>query len=397
MGGGSSDTRGAGLRVLLLSCDGPECRAVCSRLESLGFSVHWEAALHCALDLHQEEDFDAWLVMGESGEGEGMVEAVERLHDLSPRTPIVVLAGPEEASWAIRALGAGADHYQPCDRAGSHLEMVGRVCTGLVELARLREARSAAPAAPVGGGPPPAKEGLERVLAGMVHDVRTPIGIVTGYAQRLARQLEGQPGAGELIEMARRIRENGEHAIGVLARWRAVASIECDLRVPEAHRFKLLPEMSLIAEIACDQARRAPGDVLISVDEHAALEVVADQQQIRDICVHLIDNGLRHGGPGKVAVSVTAERQGDGMAQFEFRFSDRGPGIPAESREAVFDPGVRLEQAPANGLPGPGLGLTIARGLARGLGGEVDVRDPDDGVGACVVLVLPIALAKAHD
>ncbi len=393
MGAAPVDGLGAGPRVMMLGADGSERRAVGSRMESLGFEVEWEEALHCALDLHQDEDYDAWVILCDSGEGDRLLEAVERLVDLSPRTPVVVIAAPEDASWAIRALSLGANYAIPCDGFGTHLELVGRICSDLIELARLRESRDTRSGSPKAS---PVAEGIEQILSSMAHDVRAPIGVATGFAQRLASRLARDDADAELLDMVERIRKNGQHAMSVLARWRAVASIACGLRVPEARAFKLLPEMSLIAEIACDQTGRGLGDVVVSVAESAAVEVVSDQQQIRDICVHLVDNALRHGGGGKVEVRISAVRDREDSARFEFCFADSGPGVPPEHHEAVFEPGHRLVVTRDDQLPGPGLGLTIARALARGLGGDVKVRSRQSGQGALFVLELRMQLAKPH-
>ena len=68
-------------------------------------------------------------------------------------------------------------------------------------------------------------------------------------------------------------------------------------------------------------------------------------------------------------------------------FRDHGPGIAADQRERVFERFARLQ---AGGGDGTGLGLSVARGLAVGTGGGLDVVDPPDGgPGAAFALRLP--------
>jgi two-component system sensor histidine kinase KdpD len=77
---------------------------------------------------------------------------------------------------------------------------------------------------------------------------------------------------------------------------------------------------------------------------------------------------------------VAAARWRDGV---QMRISDRGPGIPRDERERVFEPFVRGE-----GSAGTGLGLAIARAIVEAHGGTIRVTD-EPGGGAAVVIELP--------
>jgi len=72
----------------------------------------------------------------------------------------------------------------------------------------------------------------------------------------------------------------------------------------------------------------------------------------------------------------------------EIRIEDRGAGIPAEERERVFEPYVRLEASRARHTGGTGLGLAIARAVARAHGGEVALAGRAGG-GTAAVVTLP--------
>ena len=67
--------------------------------------------------------------------------------------------------------------------------------------------------------------------------------------------------------------------------------------------------------------------------------------------------------------------------------ADDGPGVPADARETVFEPGV--SHGPDNGHAGAGLGLALARRLARAAGGEVTVVPPRAQTGAELRVDLP--------
>jgi signal transduction histidine kinase len=72
--------------------------------------------------------------------------------------------------------------------------------------------------------------------------------------------------------------------------------------------------------------------------------------------------------------------------------SDNGAGIPAAKLESIFEPFVQLGSRPANPSVGLGLGLSISRDLARGMGGDLKVHS-EPGEGATFTLLLPLSSA----
>ena len=98
---------------------------------------------------------------------------------------------------------------------------------------------------------------------------------------------------------------------------------------------------------------------------------------------NLLGNALRYGEGKPVDMELLCE-----AGQARIRVSDRGPGIPAEAKEAVFRPFFRLESSRNKDDGGSGLGLAIARQLADAYGWEIRLLDRDGG-GLTVELVLP--------
>ena len=96
---------------------------------------------------------------------------------------------------------------------------------------------------------------------------------------------------------------------------------------------------------------------------------------------NLIDNALTYGA--KAETALVRSEQG-----LEIRIDDAGPGIPPEQRERVFDPFRRLETSRSRETGGVGLGLSIARSIARGHGGDLTLQTAPGG-GLRAVLSLP--------
>jgi signal transduction histidine kinase len=118
----------------------------------------------------------------------------------------------------------------------------------------------------------------------------------------------------------------------------------------------------------------------------APVPVTTDRDALEQIVLNLLDNAAKYAADGgEVAVALVARERGGGA---ELRVKDRGPGVPAEHRERIFEKFHRVDDTLTAEKSGAGLGLSIARQLARGLGGELRYAARQGG-GAEFVLELP--------
>ncbi|MEO6005969.1 MAG: HAMP domain-containing sensor histidine kinase [Opitutus sp.] len=115
------------------------------------------------------------------------------------------------------------------------------------------------------------------------------------------------------------------------------------------------------------------------------IPVTTDPDAVEQIVLNLIDNACKYADAGgELTISATAT-PGTGA---EVRVADRGPGVPVDQRERIFEKFHRVNDALTAEKTGAGLGLSIARQLARGLGGDL-VYEARSGGGAEFVLKLP--------
>ncbi len=198
------------------------------------------------------------------------------------------------------------------------------------------------------------------MLAGVSHDLRTPL-------TRMKLELALMPPGPTRESLAADVAEM-EHMIeGYLAFARGEGR-EAPEKVDLA---------ALIAEVV-EQAARGGRAVLLEVKGPVSLEL--RQAAIRRALANLIENGLRHGT--RVAVTLAPSR-----SWVEILVDDDGPGIAKEKREIVFKAFYRLEAARNPNRSGAGLGLTIARDVARGHGGDVTLEaSPQGGLRARIRL-----------
>jgi signal transduction histidine kinase len=115
------------------------------------------------------------------------------------------------------------------------------------------------------------------------------------------------------------------------------------------------------------------------VQHSDAIEVLASRPSLRRVFTNLIDNAVKYGGRADIALS-----RKDGFAQVAIR--DRGPGIPEDELEKVFEPFYRVERSRSRETGGSGLGLAIAREIAQACGAAITLRNTGPGLEAVVRL-----------
>lgn len=96
---------------------------------------------------------------------------------------------------------------------------------------------------------------------------------------------------------------------------------------------------------------------------------------------NLIENAVKYGGSAQVSIAEDSRR-------IAIVVADRGPGIPAEALETVFDPFTRLERSRNRETGGIGLGLALARAIARDAGGDITLANRAEG-GLLATITLP--------
>jgi signal transduction histidine kinase len=215
------------------------------------------------------------------------------------------------------------------------------------------------------------------------HELRTPLTMLQGTMELLEEDLHG----GADLEDAQQQVANARRE---LLRLSALASELLDLsRLDAAVQLRSEPvELGELARaVAAEFALRArERDVEIQVvPPPDACWGRGDPDAVARVVRILLDNGLRYAPPGE-PIRVRAEA---GERDAVIEVSDRGPGIPEEEREHVFERFHRGRGAGA--ASGFGLGLAIGRELAERMGGSLELAPEAAGRGACFVLRLPTA------
>lgn len=224
-----------------------------------------------------------------------------------------------------------------------------------------------------------AQQSVRRFVADAAHELRTPITGVQAIAETLMQttaRLSTEDRERLLVTLVGETHRAGRLVDDMVDMARIDAGLSVD------------PAPVDLADAAREQAERVSVlHPLLELSVHGtAPAALADPGRVRQILANLLDNAC-HATPdnGWVRVDVTST-----PGWVHLTVADSGSGVPDADRDRIFERMVRLDDARARDSGGSGLGLAVARGLARSHGGELTLL-PGEAPGATFRLSLPMA------
>ena len=223
------------------------------------------------------------------------------------------------------------------------------------------------------------------------HEIRTPLNILSGFTQIVTTpgmELDDET----RTDINRQINENTQRITSLVNKMLELsdassqAGIECKDSVLAIQIAAQAAEESHINE-----AKHLTFDLQISPEAETAMTMTDEKQATRALTL-LLDNAIKFTRPAEAALAtaqVSADKKvtlrltaGDGKINFEV--DDDGIGVPPEEAEHIFEEFVQLDEY----YDGTGIGLTVARSIARRMGGDVTL-DTTHTPGALFVMTLP--------
>lgn len=257
----------------------------------------------------------------------------------------------DQVSRVARAIGAG-ERERRLRPTRSDTE-IGRVATALDDM--LDDVVGAEHAAR------DAEARLRAFLSDAAHELRTPVAGIRAAAETLVRaDLEGP----DREVLAAHVAREAARASRLVDDLLTMARVDRGLELVRARAD--------LRDLVRAEARRVPlthPSLSVRVDvPDTVVPVVVDVDRIAQVLSNLVENAAR-ATAGRGTVALTLVRDTD-AGTATVRVTDDGPGVPAAERERIFDRLVRLDEGREK-AGGVGLGLPIARGIARAHGGDV--------------------------
>ncbi|MHC3473104.1 ATP-binding protein [Streptomyces sp. 7R007] len=329
-------------------------------LEELLERVRETFGMESAALLERGSDVDPWTCAGRAGLG----RPVERPEDADVDVPVgdhmaLALTGrvlPAEDRRVLAAFGAQAAVVLDRRRLQEEAERA----RALAEGNRIRTA----------------------LLAAVSHDLRTPLAGIKAAVSSLRSDdvAWSEEDQAELLEGIEEGADRLDHLVGNLLDMSRLQTGTVTPLIREIDLDEVVP-MALVG---------VPEDS-VELDVPETLPMVAvDPGLLERSMANLVENAVKYsprGGPVLVAASALADR-------VEVRVVDRGPGVPDEAKERIFEPFQRYGDAPRGA--GVGLGLAVARGFAEAMGGTLNAEDTPGG-GLTMVLTLRAAGSRPQE
>lgn len=224
-----------------------------------------------------------------------------------------------------------------------------------------------------------------RFLAAMSHEIRSPLGAITGMVEMLLEDdlAEGQR---EMLDV---VMKSAHHLIEVV-------NGVLDYSKNEAGEMQLdwqAVDLQSLLENSCSlsQGRKGNVELRYEMGEGTPPVIEADSLRLRQVLINLVSNALKFTREGSVVVR-TRMLPGDWL---EFSVEDTGEGMTDEVRLRLFRPFTQASASTARLHGGSGLGLAICRQLVELMGGEIWV-DSEPGKGSRFAFVLPLRELSLH-
>lgn len=227
-----------------------------------------------------------------------------------------------------------------------------------------------------------------RFASAVTHELRTPLTTFRMYSEMLADGVVTDPKAKQ--EYLTTLQRESDRLSRVVENVLAWSRLEEGRFASRRERHGVAALVDRLTPLLHRRLQDAGMELVVRVDDRARDAVlVTDEDAVGQILFNLIDNAAKYGKNGGAGVVEFAVDARGGEVTFAVR--DHGPGVPTACRRGIFTPFDRgAVPVSSNDVPGTGLGLPLARGLARDLGGDL-VLDESVADGARFVLRLPAA------
>ncbi|MDO0937692.1 sensor histidine kinase KdpD [Streptomyces sp. DG2A-72] len=325
-------------------------------LEALLERVRETFAMESVALLERESDVEPWTCAGRAGTG----QPVDRPEDADVDMPVgdhmaLALSGrvlPAEDRRVLAAFAVQAAVVLDRQRLQSEADQAKELAEGN----RIRTA----------------------LLAAVSHDLRTPLaGIKAAVTSLRSDDVEwSEQDQAELLEGIEEGADRLDHLVGNLL---DMSRLQTGTLAPLIREI----DVDEVVPMALGGVPDPESTVVLDIPETLPM-VAVDKGLLERSVANIVENAVKYSPDGKPVV-VSASAHAD---RVEVRVVDRGPGVPDEAKDRIFEPFQRYGDAPRG--TGVGLGLAVARGFAEAIGGTLTAEDTPGG-GLTMVLTLPAA------
>ena len=221
----------------------------------------------------------------------------------------------------------------------------------------------------------------QEFVANVSHELRTPLSLIKGFVETLLEGAKNDPE--KSTRFLQTIEKHADRLTFLIEDLLTISRLESGQIIMSLHPVDMREETQRVA----DDLRSRADEKQIVLDNLVPeqLSAHADADRLQQVLFNLVENAIKYGRPaGRVTIGGGPAAGG----KIEIWVRDDGPGIPAESRERVFERFYRVDRARARETGGTGLGLSIVKHIVQAHGGEVWLKS-EEGEGTAFHFTLP--------
>ena len=224
-------------------------------------------------------------------------------------------------------------------------------------------------------------------LARVGHELRTPLGVIRGYADLLQEPAYGElselqvKAVAEIIDSTQRVSDMVSELLDEARLAAGAVQLEIKPFTPALILKDVQEKLSVLAQ----QKGLA---LTTDLDPNMPTQLVGDPKRINQMVTNLASNSIKFTKEGEVCIRFYQRSK----KQWAMEVKDTGPGIPKEARENIFEPFRQADNSIAKKYGGTGLGLSIVKHLTDMMDGKITVKSKV-GEGSTFTITLPIETA----
>jgi two-component system, sensor histidine kinase len=232
-----------------------------------------------------------------------------------------------------------------------------------------------------------ANEAKTHFLANMSHEIRTPLNAIMGFTELLTDPAHSME---EKMKNVAVVRRNCHQLLKIVNEILDISKVEAgelETEKVETHISELLGEVKALLRV---QASKKGIDLKFEPPIGVPARVMTDSTRLRQILLNIVGNALKFTTKGSVTVSTKFSTTMNGRSYVYFTVTDTGVGIDQQNSQKIFQPFSQADTSTTRLFGGTGLGLALARRLARALGGDVELLTSEPNKGSSFLVSIEV-------
>ncbi|MES2803787.1 MAG: response regulator [Bdellovibrionota bacterium] len=226
-----------------------------------------------------------------------------------------------------------------------------------------------------------ANNAKSQFLANMSHEIRTPLNAIMGLSELLQTDYKDEK---DRILWLKKITRNSEHLKKVIDEILDLSKIEAGKLQLKIAKFSIPHIIAQVKSILSPLANEKKLSLNFQTEGPIPEKIISDSSKIQHILLNLLGNAIKFTSQGTITLTVKLVAE-NSVSELHFSVLDTGIGMSSEEVKHLFEPFTQVDSSMTRRFGGTGLGLTLAKQLAKALGGDVILHSSTPGQGSTFV------------